>query len=114
MALNNDFLLKIQSLMDEFIARRRPPEDIRNLVDLFYRIENQSVVIIEKRQRYDCDEYYDFPIAKATYIESRKQWKIFWMRSDEKWHGYKPLEYCRYLSKFIKTVDEDKYHCFWG
>lgn len=114
MALDSEFVLKIEHLMDEFIERRRPPENKRHLVDLFYRIENQSVVIIEKRQRYDCLEYYEFPIAKATYFKTNNKWKIFWMKSDEKWHGYQPVEYCRYLSKFIKTVDEDEFGCFWG
>ncbi|WP_431844448.1 DUF3024 domain-containing protein [Pedobacter superstes] len=32
----------------------------------------------------------------------------------QKWCAYEPKPFVRQLSDFLKTVDEDKYHCFKG
>ena len=39
----------IVAAMSDFMAKRRPPPDIRDKLDLAYRIEGQSVVIFEIR-----------------------------------------------------------------
>lgn len=37
-----------ESILDSFIAQRRPPAEIRDQVDLGYRIEKQSVVLFDE------------------------------------------------------------------
>ncbi len=56
----------------------------------------------------------EHPIAKATFVRSTALWKIFWMRSDLKWHGYEPLPVVGSIEKFLATVEKDEYACFWG
>ncbi len=38
-----------RKLVEDFIERRRPPEHLRDKVDLAFRIENQNIFIFERR-----------------------------------------------------------------
>lgn len=101
--------------MENFVERRRPPENIRYQLDLNYKIEDQSVIVFEIRPGYQKEgEKMECNIAKATFVKSKNIWRIFWQRSDLKWHGYSPQLTVRTLKDFIKIIDEDKHHCFWG
>ena len=44
--------LDIIEIMENFIEARRPPVEIRDKVDLSYKIENQSIIIFEIRPRF--------------------------------------------------------------
>ena len=98
-----------------FLAVRRPPEKIRDQVDIKVCIEKQSVVIYEIRPYYlDPLKILDIPIAKATYVATRDIWKIFWKRGDLKWHTYQPEPTVKDVDTFFTLVDEDRYYCFFG
>ena len=100
---------------ENLLQKRRPPENMRHQVDLNYRIDDQSVLIFEIRSRWDNkDELFESPIAKTKWVKSQNHWKVFWMRSDLKWHVYKPKPTLRTISEFVKLIDSDNYGCFWG
>ena len=107
-------LEKMKNEMTDFITKRRPPENIRDQVDLNYKIEKQSIIIFEKRKMFRQEEMIDVPIAKATFVQKEKKWKIYWQKADLKWHLYEPNKEVKTIKSFIKTVDEDKFGCFWG
>jgi hypothetical protein len=101
--------------LENFLDKRRPPEEMRSQLDLSYKIENQSVTIYEIRPGWDKpNEIIETPVAKITWVKARELWKLFWMRGDLKWHSYKPKPTVKTMLEFVKTVDEDKYGCFWG
>ena len=107
--------LDIIEVMQNFVEKRRPPEHIRHKLDIDYRIEGQSVTIVEVRPQWDNPKVYrDTQMAKTTFIKAKNLWKVFWMRQDLKWHSYTPKPYVRTLQEFTELVDEDKHHCFWG
>ena len=107
--------LDIIEVMENFISKRRPPEHIRKKVDLAYKIEEQSIIIFEIRQRLlNPEKTIECNVAKATYVHTQKCWKVFWQRSDLKWHSYSPKPTVKTLDEFVKLVDEDKHYCFWG
>ncbi|OQA91002.1 MAG: hypothetical protein BWY26_01248 [Elusimicrobia bacterium ADurb.Bin231] len=114
MAFTDKEVEKIKNEMDSFIEKRRPPENIRNQVDLFFKFDKQSIVIYEIRKRFQRDDMIDIPIAKATYVMKAKKWKIYWQRADLKWHLYKPKQEVTAIKEFIRVVDEDRHGCFWG
>ena len=88
MAFSDPQLEEIKQKMHSFMVQRRPPEEIREKVDLDYRIKGQSVEIFEIRPQWrDPAVKIESPIAKTTYVKSKKVWKIYWMRADLKWHG---------------------------
>lgn len=105
---------KLEIELDKFIEKRRPPINIRNQVDLLYRIEKQSVLIFEKRKGFQIEEMIEVPIAKATYVIKNNLWNIYWQRADLKWHLYDPQKEVKTIKEFIQIVDEDEWNCFWG
>ena len=106
---------RYEKVISEFIAKRRPPAHIRNEVDLDFRLVGQSVEIFEIRPVWNKpEEKMEQPVAKATYVKRQNIWKVYWMKSDLKWHKYEPEFGVSELSRFIAIVDEDKYGCFWG
>lgn len=115
MAIDSLKTLDIIEVMENFVDKRRPPEHIRPKLDISYRIEDQSVTIVEVRPKWDNPEIIrDNPVAKATFVKAKNYWKVFWLRSDLKWHTYKPKPTVHSLSEFVNLVHEDKYACFWG
>jgi len=107
--------VEIIEIMESFIAQIRPPEKIRNEVDIAYKTEGQSIIIFEIRPRWNKpEEKMESPIAKTTFVHSKNVWKIFWMKSDMNWHSYTPKPTVNKLKDFIKIVEEDKLSCFWG
>lgn len=104
-----------ERVMDEYIAARRPPEEVRAHVDLHYRISNQSVEIFELRTDVrNPNMKVEESIAKATFVRTQNKWKVFWQRRDLKWHAYDPFPETKSLKKFTQVVTEDKHFCFFG
>ena len=115
MALDIMQSAEIIEAMENWIEKNRPEEKIRPELDIGYRIEGQSVYIFEIRPRYDNPViYYETPIAKTTYIHTKKGWKIFWMPGNLKWLGYKPKMLVKTIQDYLSIVEEDKHGCFWG
>jgi len=115
MALTELELKRCEHELGKFLERRRPPPQIRDEVDIGYRVEGQSVEIFEVRPEWkNPKRKREHPIAKATYVRTQKCWKVFWMRRDLKWHGYEPHPEVNTLAAFFKVVDRDEYCCFFG
>ena len=106
---------EIIEALENYIDDIRPPEEKRSLLDIAYKIENQSVIIYEIRPLYNKPEVIiESPIARATWVKAKGCWKIFWQRSDLKWHSYSPHPIAQNIREFVEIVEEDKYGCFWG
>ena len=115
MAISEFEIKKCEKDLEAFMVKYRPPAHIRNEVDFSYCIENQSVEIFEVRPHWkNPSEKTETPIAKATYIKAKKVWKIYWQKSDLKWHLYEPLLEVKTLEQFLNVVGEDEHSCFFG
>ena len=104
----------IEVKMDQYLETVRPPLNIRPELDLGYRIENQSVTLLEIRPHYKTGERMEAGYAKATFSKVDKAWKIYWHRADGKWHRYAPMPSLSRIEDFMKLLDEDKNACFKG
>ncbi|MBI9019113.1 MAG: DUF3024 domain-containing protein [Phycisphaerae bacterium] len=106
---------RIEALTDEFIESRRPPAELRDKIDLGFRLEKQSVIIFEIRPVWnDPSKVIEPMVAKATYVKRQNAWKIYWQRADMKWHSYDPLPEVEHFEEFLEAVGADDYCCFWG
>lgn len=115
MAIDIMQTLDVIESMENFLIKRRPPVELRNQVDIGYKIENQSVIIYEIRPRWNNPkEQMESGIAKTAYVKASKHWNIFWMQSDSKWHTYQPNLFVKTIKEFVDIVEEDEHHCFWG
>jgi hypothetical protein len=104
-----------ESALRRFLAKRRPPPEIRNQVDLAYRIDGLSLELFELRRRFlRPEEVAEHPIAKATYVRKANVWNVFWMRPDLKWHRYEPTPQVASVDDFLLLVDRDPHACFFG
>ncbi|MBC7641344.1 MAG: DUF3024 domain-containing protein [Flavobacterium sp.] len=115
MALQFENEIEIIEVMEGYLINARPPEEIRNEVDIAYKVENQSVIIFEIRPHWkNKSENIEVNVAKATFIKTEEIWKIFWYKSDDKWHNYDPKPKVKSLKQFVEVIREDKHNCFWG
>jgi len=108
-------LRKHEKELNSFIDEIRPPVHVRKELDYGYRIDKQSILLIEFRPDWqDPNEIMESHFAKATYVKSQKFWKIYWQRQDLKFHKYEPVSQVKQLSGFLKAVKEDEFCCFFG
>jgi hypothetical protein len=115
MALTNTQIQKIEKAAAKFMYYKRPPLEIREKLDIGYRIEGQSVYIFEIIPRWDKpEEKIESPVAKTTFVKAKNHWKIFWLRANLKWYHYKPVPYVKKIEQFFEVVDADALGCFWG
>ncbi len=115
MALTFLELSRCERFLAKFMERRRPPPKIRPKLDLGYRITGHSVVLFTIQPDWlDPTTTMEFPFAKATFVRSQNHWRMYWMRADLKWHGYKPNLRVVSLEAFLNVVNRDDYCCFFG
>lgn len=115
MALSEFETKRIEELASLCIEQLRPPEHIRQKVDISFRIQDQSVEIYEVRPQWqNPDRKIEVPIAKATYVKTTHTWKVFWQRADMKWHRYDVQSEVASLEDFFSIVKADEYGCFFG
>lgn len=115
MAISEFEIKRCEKELDKFIDEHRPPVHVRGQLDISYQIENQSVVLFEIRANFrNPSKKLDIPIAKATYIKTQKVWKIYWQKSDLKWHVYEPVATVKNLEEFLTVVGKNEYDCFFS
>ena len=115
MALDITKSVEIIEIMENYISRVRPRQEIRHQVDISYEIENQSIILNEIRPAWnDTSKMLTNAYAKATFVHQQNIWKIYWKRADNKWHLYEPSPTADRLEECLKIVDEDKVGCFKG
>jgi hypothetical protein len=115
MAFSEFEIIRVEKIVSQFIEKRRPAPEIRNKLDLGYRLRDQSVEIFEIRPAWNNpDKIIESPLAKTTYIKAKNIWKVLWRRADLKWHSYDPKPYVKTIEEFLALVDQDKHACFFG
>ena len=87
MALSEFETKKVKKMVAQFVEKHRPPQNIRNKLDLAFRVEGQSVEIFEVRPVWrEPAKKMECAVAKATCVKTQRIWKVFWQRADLKWH----------------------------
>ena len=115
MSLTEKQIGEIKQAAAKFMYYMRPEERIRDQLDLDYRIEGQSVYIFEIRPQWDKPEIIrHFDVAKSTYVKTKDQWKIFWLRANLKWYAYPLRPVVKRIAQFFDEVQADPSHCFFG
>ena len=106
---------KIEQELADLVEAIRPSVDIRDELDVVFRLEGQSVLLFEKRPLWDDpSKFSEAPFAKATFVKGTGQWSVYWMRGSGKWQRYDPCDTVGSLDEWVRLVDEDAHHCFKG
>ncbi len=115
MALSEFEIKKVKNAAEAFLTVKRPPPHIRKQLDIGYRIDNQSVEILEIRPDWRDDSVVlEHSFAKAKYVKTQRAWRIYWQRADLKWHSYEPVAAVKTIEEFFDAVVDDPHGCFWG
>jgi hypothetical protein len=97
--------LEIIEAFENFLDPKRPAENLREEIDLDYRIEDSEIIIYEMRPRWHAGkELSEFPIVKISFIKSKNQWRVFWMKSDRKWHASHRYPYVNSVKEFLELI----------
>lgn len=106
---------RYEKLLKAFCATQGPGPHIRAKLRWDFSISGQSVELLETRPRWNNpSEYSSLGFAKATYVRSAREWRVYWMRADLKWHRYEPCPSVKTLEKFLELVDRDEECAFRG
>ena len=98
-----------------FLEQRRPPEHIREKLDIGYSIVSHTVDIFEIRPDWqDKTTTRHSPNARIRYVRTKDKWLLYWMRRDLKWHAYEPDHEHSTLHSALKTIHTDAFCCFFG
>ena len=115
MALSEFEVARFEKPVRAYVEQRRPSPPIRKELDYGFRWTGQSIEIFEMRPHWRKPEItLESPIAKATYVKSKRMWKIYWMRADLRWHRYEPHPSSDSIEEFLEVVDKDTWGCFYG
>ena len=115
MAFTDTELELIDATVGALVRRRRPPEHLRDQVDLEVEIDGHRVRVFTIRPRWsDPSRTVRSGVAQFTYTRTRNTWKLYWMRRDGKWHAWGPAENIGALKELVQVVDEDRSGGFWG
>ena len=115
MAISEFEIKRCEKELEKFLVKHRPPAHIRNKFDIGYSIKNQSVEIVEIRPHWKNEsQKMESPVAKTTYVKRKGIWKVYWFKSDMKWHSYKPVPEVDSIEEFLEVVGEDKHCCFFS
>lgn len=98
-----------------FIEKRRPRPEIRHLLDFRADIEKSALVLSQVRPKYqDPTVIRNFPFAKVRWIGTRRQWRLYWMRGNLKWHAYEADRPLTDIAEILEEIDRDTHGCFFG
>lgn len=101
--------------LEWFLGQRRPPEHLRDKLDIAYSEEGHTIDLFEIRPHWDDrTTTYESPIARIRFVRTQNLWRLYWMRRDLKWHGYEPGKRYSTLMSALREVDIDEYCCFFG
>lgn len=105
----------ISDILEKYIIKIRPSEDIRDELDYGFEIQNQTIIIYSIRPRFDNKSLkIESPMIKIKYVKTSKSWRIYWQRANLKWISYEPAPEFNKLEECLRILDEDYYGCFWG
>ena len=115
MALTDDERSLVDATVGVLVARRQPPEHLRDQLRLEVEIDGHRVRSWEIRPLWsDPTQTIRSGVAQFTYTRSRDEWKLSWKRRDGKWHAWDPSENTGSLETLVRVVEEDRRGGFWG
>jgi hypothetical protein len=105
---------RVQRAVEAFMLDMRPPPQIRPQLDYEYTLHNQTIELLEVRPVWNRpEEVLKRPFAKATYVRTADEWRIYWVRCNGKWHAYQPAS-ASSVQDFLALVKQDSLGCFFG
>lgn len=103
---------KVYELVKEKIEKKfAVPEHVRDKVWNEVEYDQGGFILLERRPHFqDSKIITKLPIFKIKYHSKKKNWSVYWMPSDGKWHYLKSYVS---LDNILKYINENSQY-FWG
>jgi hypothetical protein len=114
MAIPTELIKKIEIELQKYCNNRIPLE-MREKVILVYKIEGNSIILIEKRPHFKIkNRIIESLIAKIKYINKTKEWELYYPNRKLGWSKYWNFKNKKRFSTIINEIDKDPTCIFWG
>ncbi len=114
MALTQIQAAQVEKLFAPYCATRVPAAE-RSKLRVSYRIDGNAVILLEERPAFHPPhDWHETPVAKFTYVGTKRQWRLYCQHRDMRWHSYEALPAASSLAELLDEVDADPTGIFWG
>ncbi len=115
MAFSEFEIRRFKKIFNDFFKNNEKPDYVRKDALLSFKVYENSVEILECFEAMNTpDKKIEEPIAKASFDQDRKLWKIYWKKDGTKWQQYEDNPEVKTLEEFLTTVKYDENLCFFG
>ncbi len=93
------------------------PEDANDLVRYEIDVDARAITIVECRPPWSEDlapEWTRSPIVRLRYTEARREWQIYWLDRNFKFHVYDLVPPTPNIDKLLAEIEADPTNIFWG
>ena len=105
----------VKIAVGNYIESKRPPERVRDIIDLSYQIDESDVVIHDIRPHdNDPNKKVKKFRAKASFDPHSQSWRVYWMDASGEWQNYQECKSVSNIAEFIDLLKADSLGLFWG
>ena len=114
MALSEIERARISKRLEAY-CETKVPLHVRNQVRMGFRISGHDVIRFEERPEFRSPhEWRERPVAKFTFVQGRRLWRLFCRHRDLKCHAYHRVATAGEFEILLREVDADPTCVFWG
>ena len=96
-------------------CERRIPIDIRDQLNLTFKIIRDKVTLIETRPYFkDPSIWTENPVAQFRFDNETNKWTLYCMDRNSRWHLYDLIKPSMDFDDMLKALDDDRTGIFWG
>lgn len=104
----------VETKLTEY-CERRIHIDIRDQVNLTFKIIRDKVTLIETRPYFkDPSIWTENPVAQFRFDYESKKWTLYCMDRNSRWHLYDLIKPSADFDDMLKALDDDRTGIFWG
>jgi hypothetical protein len=111
----SEFTVKLIETKLASYCERRIPIDIRDQVNLIFKIARDKATLIETRPYFkDPSIWTENPVAQFRFDNKTKKWTLHCMDRNSRWHIYDLIEPSVDFDDMLRALDKDRTGIFWG
>ena len=104
----------VETKLTEY-CERRIPIDIRDQLNLTFKIIRDKVTLIETRPYFkDPSIWTENPVAQFRFDNETNKWTLYFMDRNSRWHLYDLIKPSVDFDDMLKALDDDRTGIFWG
>lgn len=105
---------RAEKLITEY-CEQRVPVYARHQVQMLYKRRGDLSTLFEQRPYWlDESQNVDTDIARISYDDKNREWRLQYRDRNERWQPYAPLMSAPSVEELLAEIDEDRTGIFWG